>query len=96
MKSAYDRPITVSSICYHRNGVGGAPFWVIRFTEREGTEARDMLGIVFDEPAHVAVFDFHLLAAGVTAFGLNSWRGDCYESALRQAVADFEETSEKS
>ena len=78
--------IRIEEIAYHRNGVGGAPFHVIRF--RDGK--RKMLGIVFEEPNTVAVFDRALLAGDVIAFGHNSWRGDDYESHLRKAIHDAE------
>jgi hypothetical protein len=55
-----------------------------------------MLGVVFDEKDHVAVFDIDKLAdpkIGV-AFGDlnegNSWRGDSFSAELRQAVRDNE------
>jgi hypothetical protein len=45
-----------------------------------------MLGIVLDEPHHVAVLNIDKLFLGDIAFGTNSWRGDRYEPVLRQAV----------
>jgi len=55
-------------------------------------KAARMLGVVFDEPGHVSVFDVDKLvdpAIGV-AFGDgtdgNSWRGDRFESELRAAI----------
>ena len=51
-----------------------------------------MLGIVFDEQHHVAVFNLDKLALGNIAFGVNSWRGDQYEPHLRKAIAEHERT----
>ena len=68
----------------HRNGVCGAPFDVVIFRDPE--EGR-MLGVVFDQPQHVAVFNLDKLAVGNIAFGVNSWRGDRYEPPLRRAIA---------
>ncbi len=81
--------IVVKEIEYHRNGVGGAPFYVVLFWDE--TEAKDMMGVVFDDEYHVAVFDTNLLAEGNIRFGENSWRGDCYEPSLRQAIAQTRE-----
>lgn len=51
-----------------------------------------MLGVVFDEPNHVAIFEIGKLAdpAIGVAFGENSWRGDRFERELRQAIADHD------
>jgi hypothetical protein len=77
--------IHIESIASHRNGICGAPFFVILF---EDAEQGKMLGIVFREPYHVAVLHREKLAAGIIAFGQNSWRGDLYEPALRRAIED--------
>jgi hypothetical protein len=45
-----------------------------------------MVGVVFAERGNVAVFDADMLAAGNINSGENSWRGDEYESFLREAV----------
>ncbi len=79
--------LTFEQIKYHRNGVCGAPFHVIRFTDAaEG----NMLGIVFESPHHVAVFNRDKLATGDIGFGSNSWRGDRYEPHLRAAIKSLE------
>jgi hypothetical protein len=75
---------------HHRNGVAGAPFNVVLFKVHR--ERGVKVGIVFDEPAHCAVLDVTLLAAGDIAFGSNSWRGDDYEPELRRAIDDDRET----
>jgi hypothetical protein len=75
--------LNIESIEHHRNGICGAPFHVLLF--RDPDEGR-MLGIVFERDYHVAVFNLDLLAAGIIAFGVNSWRGDRYEPFLRMAV----------
>lgn len=74
----------IENIQRHRNGVCGAPFHVLIF--RDPDEGR-MLGVVFDEAHHVAVFNLDKLAIGNIAFGVNSWRGDRYEPHLRNAIA---------
>jgi len=75
--------LIIENIQYHRNGVCGAPFHVLIF--RDPDEGR-MVGIVFDQEYHVAVFNLDKLALGNIAFGVNSWRGDRYESHLRKAI----------
>ncbi len=77
--------LTIENIQYHRNGISGAPFHVILF--RDPDEGR-MLGIVFDQAYHVAVFNLDKLAVGNIAFGVNSWRGDRYEPTLRRAILE--------
>jgi hypothetical protein len=75
--------LVIENIQYHRNGVCGAPFHVLVF--RDPDEGR-MVGIVFDQEYHVAVFNLDKLAIGNIAFGVNSWRGDRYEPHLRKAI----------
>lgn len=72
------------SIARHRNGVCGAPFYVVIFDD---PEAGRMVATVFDEPNHVAVLNISETAAGNIAFANgNSWRGDHYEDWLRQQI----------
>jgi hypothetical protein len=96
--------ITIEEVAYHRNGISGAGFYVVKFIDAEvpkpktrlidqmnqieGAEGR-MIGIVFDTPYHVAVFDRGLLARDVIAFGANSFRGDYYEADLRKACESY-------
>ena len=87
--------LTIEDVASHRNGIAGAPFCVVTFTEHDGVRQRQMVGILFehDEPNPVAdfrtaVFDRALLGRGVIAFGENSYRGDVYDGALRQACRD--------
>lgn len=79
--------LTFHQIKYHRNGINGAPFHVIRFTDpNEG----DMLGVVFEAKTHVAVFNLDRLDLRDIGFGTNSWRGDKYEPYLRRAIKELE------
>jgi hypothetical protein len=66
----------IETIERHRNGVSGAPFYVLIF--RDPDEGR-MVGIVFDQLGK--------LGDGNITFGENSWRGDRYEPHLRKAIA---------
>lgn len=72
--------LRIEQIQHHRNGISGAPFHVLIF--RDPDEGR-MLGIIFEQEHHVAVFNLDKLALGNIAFGVNSWRGDQYEPHLR-------------
>jgi hypothetical protein len=78
--------LKITNIVSHRNGICGAPFHVVLFSDR-GPEGSRKVGIVFEEPYHCAVLDIAKLATGDIAFGSNSWRGDTYEPFLRQAIA---------
>ncbi len=77
--------LTIETVAYHRNGVCGAPFHAILFRD---PDEGPMLGVVFDAPHHVAAFHRDKLAQATVAFGVNSWRGDRYEPALRAAVRE--------
>jgi hypothetical protein len=78
--------IRVIDTAYHRNGISGAPFHVFLFDDT-GDENTRKVGILFEEPYHCAVLDVGKLAEGSIAFGLNSYRGDYFEPALRNALA---------
>ncbi|AMV22603.1 hypothetical protein [Planctomyces sp. SH-PL14] len=75
--------LTIMSVDYHRNGIAGAPFHAVIFDDPEQDL---MLGIVFQQEHHVAVFNLTKLANHDIAFGSNSWRGDRYEPHLREAI----------
>jgi hypothetical protein len=45
----YDMKIEVEAVSHHRNGVGGEPFYVVRFEDHTKGESRDRkIGVVFD------------------------------------------------
>lgn len=75
----------VKEIAFHRNGVSGEGFYVVKFYDRS---VGDMLGIVFDEPGCVAVFNKYSLDLGDIGFASNSWRGDYFEPFLRKAIME--------
>jgi hypothetical protein len=79
--------LTFRQIKYHRNGVSGAPFHVVWFKDHE---EGDMLGVVFEQPHHVAVFRLDRLDVRDIGFGTNSWQGDKYEPHLRLAIKQLE------
>lgn len=76
--------VDILQYAHHRNGICGAPFDVLLFRFPDGA---NMLGIVFEEPYHVAVLDVDKLAQGDIAFMSNSWRGDVFEPHLREGIA---------
>lgn len=77
--------IRVTDWDHHRNGISGAPFHVFLFDDIDDENARKV-GILFEEPYHCAVLDVAKLAEGSIAFGVNSYRGDNFEPALRRAL----------
>ena len=77
----------IVGIARHRNGICGAPFYVVLFHDSEPSESYK-LGIVFDSPSHIAILEFGRLVSGSIAFGENSYRGDVYEAPLRAAIAE--------
>lgn len=81
--------LTILEIAHHRNGISGAPFAVVRFQDNSIPNC-NMVGIVFEKDYHVAVFDAGLLGKGEIRFMYNSWRGDWYEKALRDAIKEEE------
>jgi hypothetical protein len=91
--------ITVEGVDYHRNGIGGAGFHVVAFRWAEtDDEPRAMVGVVFEGRGQVAVFDREQLRHGNIFMhaddarpgtGGNAWRGDHFEPALREAVAQY-------
>ena len=100
------RRVEVKQIARHRNGVGGEPFHVVLFLDKDqpatpglGGKNRDLfVGIVFEQrgeggavnSGRVAVLNVGRLIDGDIAFGSNSWRGDQYEDVLRRAIAESE------
>ena len=76
---------TVEEIDYHRNGCTCEGFHVVKFT---CSTAGKMLGFVFEESGHVAVVNRDKIAKDDITFGSNSWRGDHYESFLRNAIKE--------
>lgn len=79
--------IEVLEIAFHRNGICGEPFHVVLFTDDSG-EGGAKLAIVFAKDYHVAVLDIARLAELNVKFRSNSWRGDRFEPALREAIAE--------
>jgi hypothetical protein len=77
--------LEIITIDHHRNGICGAPFWVVLF--HEGGSRK--VGILFDRGFYCAVLDVDLLHRGDIAFTSNSWRGDHFEPDLRKAIAEF-------
>lgn len=82
--------IQILEVAHHRNGVSGESFYAVRFYPYRKPKER-FLGIVFETPGQCAVIRSDLLETAGVEFGVNSWRGDDYEPALRAAVASFDE-----
>ena len=82
--------INVLKVAHHRNGVFGNSFHVVLFKYEKTLK----VGIVFEEPGNVAVLDVGLLNKSVIESGENSWRGDLFEGALRNACDEYERGQE--
>ena len=91
--------VEVLEIAYHRNGVGGYPFHVVSFRDKEMD--RVFLATIFFEHddegnaklglnPRVAIIDPKLAVKGIIGFGENSWRGDTYAYALAEAIKEKE------
>lgn len=75
----------IEEVASHRNGCFGEPFHAVRFW----ADGEIMVGIVFEGERQCAVLNAQR-AAETVEFGVNSYRGDVYEPALRAAIASFE------
>lgn len=93
--------LTIKEVAYHRNGVGGDPFHVVAFKDRDDGE--DKLAIVFGYTARterelepdveypdgsnlqVAVISLDRLPV-ISMLGGNAWRGDHYAPDLYRAI----------
>jgi len=73
----------IIDVSFHRNGVCGVGFYSVIF---ENPKQGLMHASVFDELGYVAVHKISMLANKDIAFGSNSWRGDQFESELRQMI----------
>ena len=87
-------------IAAHRNGICGAPFDVVLFTDpcesEEGLTHPAMstkVAVLFDAAHHCAVLHVDKLRKFDIGFGTNSWRGDTYEPILRKHIRQFEQGS---
>lgn len=78
--------IKVLEVDHHRNGISGEPFWAVLFM----SAGEQMLATVFDTPGFVSVLSVPGVCAGTVAFGVNSFRGDYFEPALRNAIKEWE------
>ena len=81
--------ISNAKIEYHRNGPCGIGFDVVIFTGHEDGEVRRMMGVLFPEPEHIAIFDLDKLGNEDIKFGSNSWKGTDYEYQLRHMIEKF-------
>jgi len=87
------RQFKVIAIDNHRNGISGIPFHLVLFqlAEDEDVGKDVMLGIVFPEGGAVAVLSVNKLVTGDIRFASNSWRGDWFESGLRDLCKKYDD-----
>ena len=84
--------IEIVEVAYHRNGVCGVGFHVVRFdADMNGTRHR-MLATRFDPESdinpRIAVLDIDILQQKGVGFITNSWRGDYFASIVEDAIKD--------
>jgi len=82
----------IHRIEFHRNGVGGAPFYVVTFTGKgwEGEGSAELVATVFEQEGAVAVLSYN----EGPAHEINPaqrWRGDNFERELREAIEVYNE-----
>lgn len=74
---------------YHRNGVGGEPFYVA-IVETKGPEwPKRCLVHRAQGEGRCFVLDLDKAAAGDIAFGSNSWRGDVFAARFDPALDKY-------
>lgn len=73
--------IKIIEIAYHRNGVSGMPFHAVLF--KQGRDK--FIASVFEEPKYISVICLDRLPH-ISVANDNAWRGDEYESVLREAI----------
>lgn len=89
----------LEAIAYHRNGISGAPFYVLTFCDDNGPMVAVCFGTSDDcatpREIRTAVLNRDMLAQGEIGFGTNSWRGDdyhgwCWEQIRAHEAAERE------
>lgn len=81
---------------FHRNGIGGNGFYAIRFQWKpeDSDSAENFLATLFDEAGSCAVIGLDRIPSMGIAFAQgNSWRGDHFESELRQHIKEHGTTT---
>ena len=75
---------------FHRNGISGQGFYAVLFYDSSRNN-EIMIATLFDEPGYCAIYQVDELSKLNIKFANgNSWRGDHYESDLRQLLADHQ------
>ena len=86
----------VLEVARHRNGICGEPFYVIRFIDNPDGHEENFIATLFDESGQCAVIGLDRIATmGVTMAKGNSWRGDHYETELREYCKKYEKRTMK-
>jgi len=83
--------IDIQEMSYHRNGISGHGFHVVRFAHNPDDSPKkskeNFMAILFEEEGNCAVIGLDRIASmGVKFAGGNSWRGDYFELVLRKAI----------
>jgi hypothetical protein len=79
------RHLQIVNAAFHRNGIGGAPFYVALVDDPDESDTK--LVIMFENEMHTAVLSLDKLIQNEDIdFGSNSYRGDQYDAALRDEL----------
>ena len=79
----------IAEVAFHRNGIAGEGFHVVRFTGSPDGKPEAFLAILFDGAGRCAVIGLDRIEDMGVAFARgNSWRGDHFEGLLREAIKD--------
>jgi hypothetical protein len=76
---------------YHRNGISGTGFWCAVVHDPENG---DMLITYFDIKGECCIAVYNLALLPNIEFGENSWRGDNYVDAMKQAIEEYKHQRE--
>lgn len=72
----------IENVAYHRNGVSGNGFHVVRFHDGRGLKAKSMIAVVFGDRHNIAVLQ---------ESSDDRFDGPYFEDAVRLAILAFEE-----
>ena len=81
----------IKKIDYHRNGICGAGFHIVIFDDKK-EKLKNMVAFVFEGQGNIAVINIDELSKHNIEFAQgNSWRGDHFESEIREAIKQDED-----
>jgi hypothetical protein len=79
-------PARNAQVAHHRNGISGAPFYVITAEFAVDGSWQPFVAVRFDDVGRCAILQRDLLAKGEIAFGENSWRYEDFSPAIENLI----------